>query len=497
LAAIPAAENNEAFPPAILFIDVRELMITMLGSPRRCCDGLTRRETLQAGALGMLGGMFGLPQVASSAIPKKGGKAKNVIVLYLLGGAPTQDMFDMKPDAPSGIRSEFKPIPTNASGMHVCELLPKHAKWMDKCALVRSVNHKAGCHNPMPSFTGYPEPLPSVGVVQDPLPPSMGSVCDYVTGESDFPNYIHLPCLLGWGQHIRRAGPYGGFLGRQHDPLFSECNPTSEKPSPSQYQPQVVLGSPHLPSAKLPPGLTLDRLNKRRMLTEQFDDQLRQLESSGGFNRARSGALNLLTSKKIHDCFDVENVDPKLRDSYGRTLFGNSALISRKLVEAGAKFVNVTWDIFWTRPSKIDGAGWDTHSRNFGILKEVLLPNYDQTFSALMEDLSNRGMLDETLVVVMSDMGRTPKVNSKQAGRDHWTFCYSVLLAGAGIRGGMAYGESDEHAAYVKDKPVSPADICATIYACLGINPDTLVPDSTGQPVRISLDGQPIHDIMA
>jgi hypothetical protein len=176
-------------------------------------------------------------------------------------------------------------------------------------------------------------------------------------------------------------------------------------------------------------------------------------------------------------------------------LFGNSALIARQLVERGTKFVNVTWDIFWTRPGKLDGSGWDTHQRNFGILKDVLLPNYDQTFSGLMWDLSSRGLLDETLVVVMSDMGRTPKIN-KNAGRDHWTFCYSVLFAGAGIQGGAVYGESDEQAAYVKDKPVSPADICATIYECLGIDPEMHVPDSTGQPVKVALGGKPIREIL-
>jgi uncharacterized protein (DUF1501 family) len=152
--------------------------------------------------------------------------------------------------------------------------------------------------------------------------------------------------------------------------------------------------------------------------------------------------------------------------------------------------------MFWTRPAKLDGSGWDTHQRNFGILKEVLLPNYDQTFAGLMWDLERTGLLDETLVVVMSDMGRTPKIN-KDAGRDHWTFCYSVLLAGAGIQGGTVYGESDEQAAYVKDKPVSPADICATIYRCLGIDPDMHVPDSNGQPVKVGLGGKPIEAILA
>ena len=485
-------------------------MIRMLGSSCRTRDGLTRRETLRAGGLSMLGGMFGLPQQIAAAAGtnaaetnaaengrKRPGKAKSVIMLYLLGGAPTQDMFDMKPDAPDGLGGEFNPIASNVPGMDVCELLPKHAKWMNQSAIVRTVNHKAGCHNPMASWTGYPEPLPSIGVVQDNLPPSMGSVCEYLnTEQGGFPDYVHLPCLLGWGQHIRRAGPYGGFLGRQYDPLFTECSPTAAKVSTSQYDPQVVLGTPRLPNARLPEGITLDRLKKRQELTRQFDDALRRPGIGEEFERVQEGALSLLTSNRIRNAFDIENVDPKVRDNYGRTLFGSSALIARQLVEEGVRFVNVTWDIFATRPALLDGVGWDTHSRNFPILKDVLLPNYDDTFSGLMDDLSERGLLDETLVVVMSDMGRTPKIN-KSGGRDHWTFCYSVLMAGAGIQGGTIYGASDNQAAYVKDAPVSPADICATIYECLGIDPDMQIPDSAGQPVRIRMGGRVINEILS
>lgn len=474
-------------------------MITLLGSARRCCDGLTRRESLQAGGLSMLGGMFGLPQSFATAAAKNQtpGRAKSVIMLYLLGGAPTQDMFDMKPLAPPGIGSEFSPIASNVPGMDVCELLPGSARWMHRSAIVRTVNHKAGCHNPMPSFTGYPEPLPSIGVVQDNLPPSMGSVCEYLnTDHGGFPDYVHLPCMLGWGQHIRRAGPYAGFLGRQYDPLFTECEPTADSVSPSQYQPRIVNGTPLLPNARLPQGITLDRLNKRRELTRQFDDALRRPGLGEEFERVQDGALSLLTSNRIRDAFDIASEPTAIRDSYGQTLFGTSALIARKLAEEGVRFVNVTWDIFATRPALLDGVGWDTHSRNFPILKEILLPVYDKTFSALMNDLSDRGTLDETLVVVMSDMGRTPKIN-KNGGRDHWTFCYSVLMAGAGIRGGTSYGESDEQAAYVKSDPVSPADICATIYKCLGIDPDLQIPDSAGQPVRIRMGGRVINEILA
>jgi hypothetical protein len=475
-------------------------MLRMLGTARKFCDGITRRESLQAGGLGMLAGMFGMPgnlaEAASATKRTRPGKAKSVIVLYLLGGAPTQDMFDLKPNAPDGVGGEFKPIASNVPGMDVCELLPQHVGWMNRSAVVKTVNHKALCHNPMPSLTGYSEPLPSIGVVQDNLPPSIGSVCEYMNQDSDFPAYVHMPCMLGWGQHIRRAGPYAGFLGRQYDPLFTECEPTSPEPSTDTYHPQVVHGTPRLPVASLPAGVTLDRLKARRRLTQQFDDAVRNLESGDEFERAQKGAMNLLTSNKIRDAFDIEKIPDSTRQRYGKTLFGNSALIAKQLVERGTIFVNVTWDMFWTRPAKLDGSGWDTHQRNFGILKEVLLPNYDQTFAGLMWDLERTGLLDETLVVVMSDMGRTPKIN-KDAGRDHWTFCYSVLLAGAGIQGGTVYGESDEQAAYVKDKPVSPADICATIYRCLGIDPDMHVPDSNGQPVKVGLGGKPIEAILA
>jgi uncharacterized protein (DUF1501 family) len=186
---------------------------------------------------------------------------------------------------------------------------------------------------------------------------------------------------------------------------------------------------------------------------------------------------------------------PELVKRYGDTLFGNSTLIGRRLVEGGARFVNVTWDLFWDRV-KLDYDAWDTHQLNFPILKDNKLPGFDQTFSALMEDLDGRGLLDETLIVVMSEMGRTPKINAN-AGRDHWTFCYSAMFAGAGIRGGTVYGASDSQAAYVKDKPVSTADICATIYHCLGIDPHYRVPDRTNRPVEIAHGGKVIEDILA
>ena len=371
------------------------------------------------------------------------------------------------------LKITFVPKPNLVStvpGMDVCELLPKHARWMNKSAVVRSVNHKGGCHNPMPSLTGYPEPLPSIGVNQDGLPPSMGSVCEYLNDDpSGMPDYVHMPCMLGWGQHIRRAGPYAGFLGRQYDPLFTECHPTSKKPG-TDYHPQVVLGTPTLPNARLPKGITLDRLNSRKKLTEQFDDALRQPGVTSEFDRVQDGALSLLTSNRIRNSFDVESEKGEVRDKYGRTLFGNSALIARKLVEEGVRFVNVTWDCYYER-LKLQYECWDTHKRNAGILRGYNLPVLDMTYNALMEDLEKRGLLDETLVVVMSDFGRTPKHN-KDAGRDHWTACQSIVLAGGGIRGGVTAGQSDEWGYKPLDRanPTQVYDLHATMLHLLGID---------------------------
>jgi hypothetical protein len=504
-------------------------MLTMLGSPRRCCDGLTRRETLKVGALSTLGG-FGLPQFMHAAETGhvQPGKAKSVILLYLLGGAATQDMWDMKPNAPSEVRGEFKPIATNVQGIEICEHLPRMARWMHKAALVRSMNHKAGCHNCLPSHCGWEVPPPD----QHPRstdPPSMGSVCEYLKqnqnhqpayagrspaqaggspaevrrSQEDFPAYVFMPCWLGWGQAFRRAGPYGGFLGSRYDALTTECEPYMEKGAlaPSPGRPQVVLGQPHLPHSTLAPEMTIDRLNSRRTLLEQIDDQRRQADAkveqdaSRLYGSAQRRAFDVLTSSKLRTCFDLSKEDPRLVDRYGRTLFGHSTLIARRLLEQGVRFINVTWDLFWDR-IKIDFDAWDTHTQNFHILKNNKLPHLDQTYTALLEDLTDRGLLDETLVVLMSEMGRTPRVNGN-AGRDHWTFCYSVLFAGAGIRGGSVYGASDAQAAYVKDKPVSSADICATIYHCLGIDPGYRVPDHSGRPVEIAHGGEPIREILA
>src|SRR5437660_483573 len=317
------------------------MMLTMLGSKRRCCDGITRRETLKAGALSLLGG-FGLADLLRAEQSRKSevrpGKAKSVIVLYLLGGAPSQDMYDLKPNAPSEVRGEFKPIATNVSGIQVCEHLPSTARWMHRAAIVRSVNHKAGCHNTLPSYSGYEAPLPDIISTRDTYPPSMGSVCEYLKqGESDLPAYVYMPCYLGWGQAIRRPGPYAGFLGKRYDPLFTECSPYNDPGAPPEGpgHPQVLRGEPRIPDSVLTEGITLDRLSSRRTLLQQFDDRLRRPELQSAlstFDRQQTRAFNLLTSAKVKAAFDLSNEETKLRDRYGRTLFGTSALIGRRLV---------------------------------------------------------------------------------------------------------------------------------------------------------------------
>jgi hypothetical protein len=387
-------------------------MLTLLGSRRRLCDGLTRRETLKAGALSLLGGAFNLPSLLAAEENRgahvRPGKARSVILLYLLGGAATQDMFDLKPNAPDKIRGEFKPIATNVAGIQIGEHLPRTAQWMHKAALVRSVNHKAGCHNPLPSYTGHEIALADITSTKDTYPPSMGSVCEYLRKpEDDLPAYLYLPNYAGAGNAggvVRYPGPYAGFLGKRYDPLFSEFNPAIVRNVPGA---KLLAGEPYLArNSRLADGITLDALQTREGLLQQFNRQQRRLESDRALddlNRMQQRALSLLTSTKLKKAFDLNNVDPRRRERYDRTLFGSSALIARRLVEAGVRFVNVTWDYPGDN-------SWDTHAANFTWLRGAL-PALDVTYSALLEDLDDSGLLEETLVVLMSDMGRTPQIN--------------------------------------------------------------------------------------
>jgi hypothetical protein len=485
-------------------------MLTVLGSPRVCCDGLTRRETLRAGALSLLGGFFNLPSLPASETSGEArggpGRARSVLLIYLQGGPATQDMFDLKPHAPDGIRSEFKPIATSASGVQICEHLPKTARWMHRTALVRSTYHQGICHSNLPMYTGYDLVRDQERRATD--PPSMGSVCAYHEQEvlrkrpGLLPSYVYLPCPLGWGEVTVKGGPWAGFLGQRYDPLCTECTAYLDRPQKSgpSDDMQRVRGDVLFRGTDLPAGVTVDRLNSRRSLLEQVEDQLRGLDRQPalqGHARKQQLAYDLITSAPVREAFDLDREPDRVRGRYGRSLFGNALLLGRRLVERGVRFVNVSWDNMRERFSPpASNQVWDTHERNFPILKDNHLPHLDQTFAALMEDLDHRGLLDETLIVMMGEMGRTPRINAN-GGRDHWTSCYTVLLAGAGIRGGSVYGASDAHAAFVKDRPAHVRDVCATIYYCLRIDPGMPVLDHGRRPVPVAHGGQPLNDILA
>jgi hypothetical protein len=484
-------------------------VITLLGNARRCGDGLTRRETLTAGALSLLGGFFNLPSLL--ALEKSGsagvrpGKARSVILLYLQGGPATQDMFDLKPNAPSGIRTEFKAIATSAPGIQVCEHLPKMARWMHRTVVVRSAYHLGVCHSNMPMYTGLDSARDEERRPTD--PPSMGSVCAYYEQEvlrkkpGRLSNYVYLPCPLGWGEVRVKGGPGAGFLGQRYEPLCTECTAYVDRPQaagPSDDM-QRVRGEILFRGTDLPEGMTLDRLNARRSLLNQLDDAMcRQGPEPAlrGHARKQQLAYDLITSAAVREAFDLNQEPDRLRDRYGRSLFGDAVLLGRRLVERGVRFVNVSWDNMRERFSPpASNQAWDTHERNFPILRDNHLPHLDQVYSALMQDLDCRGLLDETLVVLMGEMGRTPKINAN-GGRDHWTYCYSVLLAGAGVRGGSVYGASDSLGAYVKDKPARIRDICASIYHCLGIDPEMTVYDHGRRPIPVAHGGRPLTDIL-
>jgi hypothetical protein len=303
---------------------------------------------------------------------------------------------------------------------------------------------------------------------------------------------------LGWGEARKKAGPHGGFLGPRYDAFSTECKAFVDNPPDDIWKPQVVRGEPHLADTVLREGLSVDRVKGREDLVGRLGDRFRELEARGvlgKFPSQRRLAYDILTSPAVREAFDLTREEDRTRERYGRTLFGSSCILARRLVERGVRFVNVSWDNMSKR-FEVSKAAWDTHERNFPMLRETLLPNFDQTYSAFMADLDARGLLDSTLVVTMGEMGRTPQINGK-GGRDHWTNCYSVLLAGAGIQAGSVYGASDSQAAFIKDKPVHIRDIVATIYHLLGIDPEMPVYDRARRPVPIAHGGRAIREILS
>ncbi|WP_422929792.1 DUF1501 domain-containing protein [Singulisphaera sp. PoT] len=502
-------------------------MIRVLGSPKRLCDGLTRRDLLHVGSLSMLG--LGMSDPSSfrqasaepaTPLPVGGGfgKAKSCIFLFLYGSPSQLETFDPKPDAPEQIRGELKSIQSNISGLDVCELLPKLSTVMDKVTVIRSVSHPYPLHGVAYATTGVPRI--DVALELNPKDPGqypfIGSVVDYIDSQQsgnarpEVPRNLLLPFPFSSQRvgEVARAGPYAGFLGQAYDPICTEFIGKATKKATktlagktwNDLEPyrgvtpdsRFQLGG----VSNLGPDLTFDRLDRRRDLLEQFEAARREMDRGAersGVDRHRAMAYSLLGSEKLRRAFDLDDETSQTREMYGMTLFGQAALTARRLVEAGGRFVTAFWDEYG-----LAGTGWDTHWDHFPRMKDELLPGLDQTLTGLLLDLDNRGLLDETLVVCLSEHGRTPQLSLGQGGgRDHWSRCYSVLMAGGGIARGRVVGRSDKIASDPVERRVSPKDILATIYHLLGIDINTMLTDRQGRPLALIPDGEVVQEVIA
>jgi len=468
-------------------------MLHVLGHPTRACDGITRRTLLQAGTLALFGGAAARSSESTAPATRRAGRVRTVVLIDLFGGPSHLDMFDPKPDAPAEIRGEFNVIRSSLPGVLVGEHLPRLSCWLDRTSLIRSVSHPYNSHNPYAVMTGYTGGQDQRDYFSYPTNhPSIGSVCHYAgLVRPGVPPYVVLPAFPGYSQGLRRAGPYGGYLGGQYSPLFSTCEPRYTRPPANEYDASVTpMGDPELPS--LAASVTVDALDRRRSLLDQVNHSLSRLESSRALEvmgiRQRQ-AFDLLLNATARSAFDLSQEAAATRDRYGRDLFGSSTLLARRLVEAGVTFIAVH--------TEAKGNGhWDTHANNFNMLRQWLLPYLDRSISALFEDLTQRGLWDQTLVLVTGDMGRTPRIN-RNAGRDHWPQCGFCLMAGGGIKRGHVHGKSDGSGAFPVEFPVTPGDIAATVYHLVGVNPEMTVPDLTGRPVHVTHGGVPIQGVLA
>lgn len=438
---------------------------------RACADFLqsrcTRRQALKIGSLALTG--MTLSQALRAEATARRATAKNVILLFQFGGPSQLETFDPKPDAPEEIRGAFGSIPTPVPGVRVTEHLPRLARLADRYALVRSVHHRSSSHNPGAyySLTGR-EPLINKVTLNASATdfPHPGSVVSYLDRRPrKVPPFVSLPTMIADGP-FRTPGEFAGFLGKMHDPLWVLRDPNAKDFNVEEMS--------------LPAGVDVDRVAERKEMWHELDARSRladRVAAVRGMNDYQARALDLLTSPATRKAFAIGEETPATRDRYGRNTYGQSVLLARRLVEAGVRFVTV----YYSRGI----SGWDTHKDNFTTLKESRLPHTDLALSALLEDLAGRGLLSETLVYWTGDFGRTPKIN-KDAGRDHWPPCQTVLMAGGGLRGGLVYGCSDPHAAYPRDNPVRPDDITATVFHALGFDPETQVVDQLGRPTPVS-----------
>jgi hypothetical protein len=468
-------------------------MLSFHAKGPRLCDGLSRREWLRAGGLGAFGlTMAGWQdalrlQAATTEPERRRGKAKACIVLFLMGGPPQHSTWDPKPDAPKEIRGEFKPIATSVPGTQFSELLPRTGRLAHKISVLRSVSTGDNAHSSSgyAMLTGTPHQPLNVENANPGAPndwPTLGAVVQHLNpGTGALPAAVRLPHHIFNTDSSVWPGQDSGFLGRTADPWLFRCEPASPN-----FQPPGISLTADVPS---------ERLDDRRTLLQQLDQHLAGAERSdalGAYDQRRQKAFDLLRSPRSRAAFDLNKEPDAVRDRYGRGQFGQSVLLSRRLIEAGVSLVQVNW--FRGPDEPADNPCWDSHVKEAERLKTVLAPPMDQALSGLLEDLDQRGMLAETLVVCMAEFGRSPKMNPA-GGRDHWGSVFSIALAGGGVRGGIVYGASDKHGGFPKDGRVLPHDLSATIFHCLGIDPDTEIRHPLGRPMPISR-GQVIEAIL-
>jgi hypothetical protein len=456
-------------------------MLTFTGDGKTTtCDGRTRRDFMQVGALGAIG--LSLPQYL--AAKEQSGQSANddraCIMIFNLGAPSQLDTFDMKPNAPAEVRGPFNAINTSAPGIQLSEILPLHAKIADKIGFVRSVSHTgAAVHD-----AGWQMMQTGRQFAGGVNTPHAGAVLSYLKGrKTDLPPFVVLPETMGRGGGNLPNGQAGGFLGKAMDPFSLMADPS--------------VANFKVPDLLPPADIGTVRLNRRRSMRDIVDARVSEFEASesaalldGNFQ----AAFRLMTSDQARGAFDLTKEKPEVRERYGMNRFGQCCLLARRLIEAGVRFVTIntfltvfdeiTWDIHGSKPfTSIEG------------MRDIVAPMYDKAYSALIEDLSERGMLDKTMVCNFAEFGRTPRVNPA-GGRDHWPQCYTVYFAGGGVKGGQAVGASDPIGGVPADRPVGPGEVVATVFHSLGLDLDTLLPGPAGRPFPIVDFGKrEIHEL--
>jgi hypothetical protein len=452
----------------------------------RHCDGLTRRELLRVGAVG-LGGLA-LPDLlrleqAAAAAPRKA-RAKSVVILFLSGGPSQLDMWDLKPEAPEEVRGTFKPIATNVPGIQVGEHLPRMARLADRYAILRAVHHTNGNHPAAAYWMMVGSPIqrtaPQVVSMSREDRPHPGAVAAKLVGaRPGMPAWVMVPEAIS-PVGPERPGQHAGFLGAAYDPYRVNSDPNLPEYSPG--------------SLECDADVSRGRLLDRRRLLDQVGRHASHLDRSAAgqtLDPYYVKAFDLLSSPAAQKAFDISAEPDRMRDRYGRHVFGQSVLLARRLVEAGVRLVHVNWV---RHDNGKGGQGYDSHRDHLNWCKTELLPPTDAAFASLVEDLAERGLLNETLVVMLGEFGRTPRFNTA-AGRDHWPWCFSAVLAGGGVRGGQVHGASDRTASYPTAGAVTPQDVMATLYHCLGLDPHATIYDLQNRPFAL-VEGQPIAAVL-